>query len=152
MPLPQPTDVANCAARSWTPAFAQHALLFLSGIVSSLRNAAAFDTVNGSRFGEKATELEIVVGDLARVIREHPIDVPGGALSTQLCLLLACETEAQLAEVLTVPLSIVLAGRARMYALAERMVAAGRPEGVPLPAGAPQPPPVVGPSPTVLGG
>lgn len=138
MPLPQPEDVANCAARSWTPAFAQHALLFLSGIVSSLRNAGSFDQIHGSRFGEKANELELLVGDLARVIREHPMDVPGGALSARLCTLLACETEAQLAEVLAVPLSIVLAGRARMYALAERMVSAGRPESLPN----------VGPSPT----
>ncbi len=126
MPLPQPGDVEACAARSWRPAFAQHALLFLSGIVLSLRNAAAFDSIHATRFGAMANELEIQVGDLARAIREHPMDVPGAAMSTRLCTLLACETEAQLAEVLCVPLSIVLAGRARMYALAERMVGAGR--------------------------
>lgn len=126
MYVPQPTDVAACAARSWAHVHAQHALLFLSGIVSSLRNAAAFDAIHSTQFGAKAAELEIVVGDLARAIREYPVDVPGAALSVRLCTLLACETEAQLAGVLAVPVSIVLAGRARMYALAERMVSAGR--------------------------
>ena len=139
MGLPQPEHVANAAARSWSPVFAQHALLFLSGIVSSLRNAAGFDAINSTRYGEKATQLEIEVGDLARVLREHPMDVPGAALSARLCTLLACETETQLAETLAVPVSVVLAGRARMYALAERMVGAGR---------ADVPPYVVGPSPT----
>lgn len=132
MPLPQPGDVADCAARSWRPAFAQHALLFLSGIVASLRNAAAFDSIHATRFGEQANQLEIEVGDLARVMREHPLDVPGAELSTRLCTLLACETEVQLAEVLAVPVSIVLAGRARMYALAERMVSAGRADSSPV--------------------
>ena len=138
MSLPQPTDVAACAARSWPHVHAQHALLFLSGIVSSLRNASAFDSIHVTQYGQKASELEIVVGDLARVIREHPIDVPGAALTSKLCTLLACETESQLAAVLAVPVSIVLAGRARMYALAERMVSAGR---------AADPSPVVGPIP-----
>lgn len=126
MTLPQPNDVAACAARSWPHVHAQHALLFLAGIVSSLRNAAAFDAIHSTQYGTKANELEILVGDLARVIREHPIDVPGAALPLRLCTLLACETESQLAGSLAVPLSIVLAGRARMYALAERMVSAGR--------------------------
>lgn len=126
MGLPQPTDVEACAARSWAHVHAQHALLFLSGIVSSLRNASAFDSIHATRFGATADELEILVGDLARAIREHPLDVPGAALPVRLCMLLACETESQLAQTLGVPISIVLAGRARMYALAERMVSAGR--------------------------
>ncbi len=126
MSLPQPSDVADTAARSWRPVHAQHALLFLGGIVSSLRNAAAFDALHATQYGAKAAELEIEVGDLARAIRENPIDLPGGVLSLRLCTLLACETESQLAETLAVPLSIVLAGRARMYAMAERMVTAGR--------------------------
>lgn len=143
MTLPGPNEVNACASRSWSAAFAQHARLFLAGIVSSLRNAAAFDEIHCTRYGAKADELEIAVGDLTRAMREHPVDVPGAALTGKLCTLLACETEPQLAAVLGVPVSIVLAGRARMYALAERMVAAGRAaEGV----GA------AGPSPTVAGG
>lgn len=126
MPLPQPSDVADTAARSWRPVHAQHALLFLGGIASSLRNAATYDALHATQYGAKAAELEIEVGDLARAIRENPLDLPGGVLSLRLCTLLACETESQLAETLAVPLAIVLAGRARMYAMAERLVSAGR--------------------------
>lgn len=149
MPLPQPEHVAGAAARSWSPVFVQHALLFLSGIASSLRNAGAFDSIHGTRYADKAAQLEIEVGDLARVLREHPIDVPGAAMSLRLCTLLACETETQLAETLAIPVSIVLAGRARMYALAERMVGAGRADAAPAVMGTPIPAPVVGPSPTI---
>lgn len=140
MGLPQPTDVEACAARSWSSAHAQHALLFLAGITSSLRQVAKESQVawhawqrgrrerEAARFESIASELEILSGDLVRAMREHPVDVPGAVLPQRLCLLLACETEAQLAQTLAVPISIVLAGRSRMYALAERMVSTGRVE------------------------
>lgn len=131
MGLPQPEHVQDCASRTWSAAYAQHALLYLSGIIRSLRNAAAFDSMRATSFGRKATELELELGTLARAMREHPLDVPGAALSVRLCTLLACDSEAQLAEVLAVPISIVLAGRARMYAIAEQMVGSGNTEADP---------------------
>lgn len=143
MALPQPIHVEGAASRSWSPVYAQHALLFLSGIIRSLRSAAEAKTPKGMQYLRKARELELELSSLVRAMREHPIDLPGAALSVRLCTLLACESEAQLAETLAVPLSIVLAGRARMYALAESMVAAGNAEGAP---------PLSGPSPTNLDG
>lgn len=143
MALPQPIHVEGAAARSWSPVYAQHALLFLGGIVRSLRNAAAADELRAKQYERKATELDLEIVTLVRAMREHPIDLPGAALSVRLCTLLACETETQLSETLAVPLAIVLAGRARMYALAESMVSAGNAEG---------PPPVWGPSPAETNG
>lgn len=122
MGLPQPWHVEEMALREWPSMQVQHAKLFLGGMALALGSAASGDSARAETLMRKRDEIELDLETLSRATREHPVDVPGAALSIRLCTMLACTTDSQLAEVLGVPLAIVLAGRLRMGALAERML------------------------------